>query len=109
MDECGYLLCVFSGVFCDLCKYIYQIWLVGLGVFVCVEEEGSGFFDVLVEVGCEVECCVKDKVLCVGELKEWVCYYIGEIMDCMEKVFDDWFGKVLFWLGIFNKCEVDVL
>ena len=40
-----------SGASRDIRKYTHQIWLAGLGAFARAEEEGSGFFDALVEAG----------------------------------------------------------
>ncbi|HIL22204.1 MAG TPA: poly(hydroxyalkanoate) granule-associated protein, partial [Alcanivorax sp.] len=50
-----------SGASRDIRKYTHQIWLAGLGAFARAEEEGSGFFDALVEAGREVERHTKDK------------------------------------------------
>ena len=109
VDERGHPLRTLSGASRDLRKYTHQIWLAGLGAFARAEEEGSGFFDALVEAGREVERRAKDKAPRVGELKERVRHHTGETMDRMEKAFDDRLGKALSRLGIPNKREVDAL
>ena len=109
VDERGHPLRALSGASRDLRKYTHQIWLAGLGAFARAEEEGSGFFDALVEAGREVERRAKDKAPRVGELKERVRHHTGETMDRMEKAFDDRLGKALSRLGIPNKREVDAL
>ena len=68
VDERGHPLRALSGASRDLRKYTHQIWLAGLGAFARAEEEGSGFFDALVEAGREVERRAKDKAPRVGEL-----------------------------------------
>lgn len=108
-DERGRPLRALSGATRDLRKYTHQIWLAGLGAYARAEEEGSGFFDALVEAGREVERRAKDKAPRVGELKERVRHHTGETMDRMEKAFDDRLGKALSRLGIPNKREVDAL
>ncbi len=109
VDERGNPLRALSGASRDLRKYTHQIWLAGLGAFARAEEEGSGFFDALVEAGREVERRAKDKAPRVGELKDRVRHHTGETMDRMEKAFDDRLGKALSRLGIPNKREVDAL
>ncbi|MDX1805222.1 MAG: phasin family protein [Alcanivorax sp.] len=99
-----------TGASRDLRKYTHQIWLAGLGAFARAEEEGSGFFDALVEAGREVERHTKDKTESrVEELKERVRHHTGETMEKMEKAFDDRLGKALSRLGIPNKREVEAL
>ncbi len=109
VDERGHPLRTLSGASRDLRKYTHQIWLAGLGAFARAEEEGSGFFDALVEAGREVERRAKDKTPRVGEIKERMRHHTGETMDRMEKAFDDRLGKALSRLGIPNKREVDAL
>ncbi|EKF75295.1 hypothetical protein A11A3_04925 [Alcanivorax hongdengensis A-11-3] len=99
-----------TGASRDLRKYTHQIWLAGLGAFARAEEEGSGFFEALVEAGREVERHTKDKTESrVEELKERVRHHTGETMEKMEKAFDDRLGKALSRLGIPNKREVEAL
>ena len=99
-----------SGASRDIRKYTHQIWLAGLGAFARAEEEGSGFFDALVEAGREVERHTKDKTESrVEEIKERVRHHTGETMDKMEKAFDDRFNKALSRLGLPNKREVEQL
>ena len=99
-----------SGASRDIRKYTHQIWLAGLGAFARAEEEGSGFFDALVEAGREVERHTKDKTESrVEEIKERVRHHTGEPMDKMEKAFDDRLNKALSRLGLPNKREVEEL
>ncbi|MFT6341188.1 MAG: poly(hydroxyalkanoate) granule-associated protein [Alcanivorax sp.] len=99
-----------SGASRDIRKYTHQIWLAGLGAFARAEEEGSGFFDALVEAGREVERHTKDKTESrVEEIKERVRHHTGETMDKMEKAFDDRLNKALSRLGLPNKREVEEL
>lgn len=98
-----------SGATRDLRKYTHQIWLAGLGAYARAEEEGSGFFDVLVEAGREVERRAREKTPRVGDIKERVRHHTGETIDRMEKAFDDRLGKALSRLGIPNKREVESL
>ena len=99
-----------SGASRDLRNYTHQIWLAGLGAFARAEEEGSGFFDALVEAGREVERHTKDKTESrVEEIKERVRHHTGETMEKMEKAFDDRLNKALSKLGIPNKREVESL
>lgn len=94
----------------DLRKYTHQIWLAGLGAFARAEEEGSRFFDALVEVGKELENKTRDlSEHRVEELKERVRSRTGETMDRMEKAFDDRLNKALSKLGIPNRREVEAL
>ena len=75
-----------TGASRDIRKYTHQIWLAGLGAFARAEEEGSGFFDALVEAGREVERQTKDKTESrVEEIKERVRHHTGETMEKMEK------------------------
>ena len=106
-DERGHPLRALSGASRDLRKYTHQIWLAGLGAYARAEEEGSGFFDALVEAGREVERRAKEKTPRVGDIKERVRHHTGETIDRMEKAFDDRLGKALSRLGIPNKREVD--
>lgn len=99
----------FSGATRDLRKYTHQIWLAGLGAYARAEEEGSGFFDVLVEAGREVERRAKERAPKVEDIKERVRHHTGETIDRMEKAFDDRLGKTLSRLGIPNKREVESL
>ena len=99
-----------SGASRDIRKYTHQIWLAGLGAFARAEEEGSGFFDALVEAGREVERHTKDKTESrVEEIKERVRHHTGETMEKMEKAFDDRLNKALSRLGLPNKREVEEL
>ncbi|MCG8393827.1 MAG: phasin family protein [Pseudomonadales bacterium] len=99
-----------SGASRDIRKYTHQIWLAGLGAFARAEEEGSGFFDALVEAGREVERQTKDKTESrVEEIKERVRHHTGETMEKMEKAFDDRLNKALSRLGLPNKREVEEL
>ena len=99
-----------SGASRDIRKYTHQIWLAGLGAFARAEEEGSGFFDALVEAGREVERHTKDKTESrVEEIKERVRHHTGETKDKMEKAFDDRLNKALSRLGLPNKREVEEL
>ena len=99
-----------SGASRDIRKYTHQIWLAGLGAFARAEEEGSGFFDALVEAGREVERHTKDKTESrVEEIKERVRHHTGETMEKMEKAFDDRFNKALSRLGLPNKREIEQL
>lgn len=99
-----------SGASRDIRKYTHQIWLAGLGAFARAEEEGSGFFDALVEAGREVEKQTKDKTESrVEEIKERVRHHTGETMDKMERAFDDRLNKALSRLGLPNKREVEEL
>lgn len=94
----------------DLRKYTHQIWLAGLGAFARAEEEGSKFFDNLVDTGKEVESRTRDKSESrVEEIKERVRNRTGETMDRMEKAFDERLNKALSRLGIPNKREVEAL
>lgn len=94
----------------DLRKYTHQIWLAGLGAFARAEEEGSRFFDNLVDTGKEVESRTRDKSESrVEEIKERVRSRTGETMDKMEKAFDERLNKALSRLGIPNKREVEAL
>lgn len=108
-DERGRPLKALTGASRDLRKYTHQIWLAGLGAFARAEEEGSGFFDALVEVGREVERRAKEKTPRVEEIKERVRHHTGETMERMEKAFDDRLTKALSRLGIPNKREVEAL
>ncbi|MCQ6262039.1 phasin family protein [Alcanivorax sp. MM125-6] len=108
-DERGRPLRALSGASRDLRKYTHQIWLAGLGAYARAEEEGSGFFDALVEAGREVERRAKEKTPRVEDIKERVRHHTGETIDRMEKAFDDRLGKALSRLGIPNKREVDAL
>ncbi|MBM7334813.1 MAG: phasin family protein [Alcanivorax sp.] len=108
-DERGRPLRALSGATRDLRKYTHQIWLAGLGAYARAEEEGSGFFDALVEAGREVERRAKEKTPRVEDIKERVRHHTGETIDRMEKAFDDRLGKALSRLGIPNKREVDSL
>lgn len=108
-DERGNPLRALTGASRDLRKYSHQIWLAGLGAFARAEDEGSGFFDALVEAGREVERQAKDKAPKVEDIKERVRHHTGETMDRMEKAFDDRLSKALSRLGIPNKREVDAL
>lgn len=99
-----------TGASRDLRNYTHQIWLAGLGAFARAEEEGSGFFDALVEAGREVERHTKDKTESrVEELKERVKHHTGETMEKMEKAFDDRLTKALSKFGIPNKREIESL
>lgn len=99
-----------SGASRDIRKYTHQIWLAGLGAFARAEEEGSGFFDALVEAGREVEKQTKDKTESrVEEIKERVRHHTGETMEKMERAFDDRLNKALSRLGLPNKREVEEL
>lgn len=101
---------VLAGGTRDLRKYTHQIWLAGLGAFARAEEEGSRFFDTLVEVGKELENKTRDlSENRVEELKERVRSRTGETMDRMEKAFDDRLNKALSKLGIPNRREVEAL
>lgn len=94
----------------DLRKYTHQIWLAGLGAFARAEEEGSRFFDVLVDTGRDLESKTRDKSESrVEEIKERVRHRTGETMDKMEKAFDERLNKALSRLGIPNKREVEAL
>ena len=94
----------------DLRRYTHQIWLAGLGAFARAEEEGSRFFENLVDAGKEVESRTKDKSESrVEEIKERVRSRTGETMEKMEKAFDDRLHKALSRLGIPNKREVEAL
>lgn len=108
-DERGNPLKALSGASRDLRKYSQQIWLAGLGAFARTEEEGSGFFDALVDAGREVERRARDKTPRVDEIRERVRHHTGETMDRMERAFDDRLGKALSRLGIPNKREVETL
>ena len=108
-DERGRPLRALSGASRDLRKYTHQIWLAGLGAYARAEEEGSGFFDALVEAGREVERRAKEKTPRVGDIKERVRHHTGETIDRMEKAFDDRLGKALSRLGSPNKREVAAL
>lgn len=98
-----------SGASRDLRKSTHQIWLAGLGAFARSEEEGSGFFDALVDAGREVERRARDRAPRVEEIRERVRHHTGETMDRMERAFDDRLGKALSRLGIPNKREVEAL
>lgn len=94
----------------DLRKYTHQIWLAGLGAFAKAEEEGSKFFDTLVEVGKDLETKTRDiSENRVEEIKERVRSRTGETMGKMEKAFDDRLNKALSKLGIPNKREIEAL
>lgn len=97
----------------DLRKYTQQIWLAGLGAFSKAEEEGSRFFDTLVDMGREVESKARDKVEKTGsrveEVKTRVKGRTGETLERMEKAFDDRLTGALSRLGIPNKREVEAL
>lgn len=94
----------------DLRKYTHQIWLAGLGAFARAEEEGSRFFDTLVDIGRSLESSAQDKSESrVEEIKERVRSRTGETMDKMEEAFDDRLNKALSRLGIPNKREVEAL
>lgn len=99
-----------SGGAIDLRKYTNQIWLAGLGAFARAEEEGSKFFDVLVDVGKDLESKTRDlSETRVEEIKEKVRSRTGETMEKMEKAFDERLNKALSRLGIPNKREMEVL
>ena len=99
-----------SGSTRDLRKYTNQIWLAGLGAFARAEEEGSKFFDTLVDVGRDLETRTRDiSENRVEEIKERVRSRTGETMGKMEKAFDDRLNKALSKLGIPNKKEVEAL
>ncbi|MBZ2188089.1 phasin family protein [Alcanivorax sp. JB21] len=99
-----------SGGSLDLRKYTNQIWLAGLGAFAKAEEEGSRFFDTLVDTGRDLESKTRDKSESrVEEIKEKVRHRTGETMDKMEKAFDERLNKALSRLGIPNKREVEAL
>lgn len=94
----------------DLRKYTHQIWLAGLGAFAKAEEEGSRFFDNLVDTGRDLESKTRDKSESrVEEIKERVRNRTGETMEKMEKAFDERLNKALSRLGIPNKREVEAL
>ena len=94
----------------DLRKYTHQIWLAGLGAFARAEEEGSRFFDTLVDIGRSLESSAQDKSESrVEEIKERVRSRTGETMDKMEGAFDERLNKALSRLGIPNKREVEAL
>lgn len=109
-EERDNLLKSLTGGSRDLRKYTHQIWLAGLGAFARAEEEGSRFFDNLVDTGKEVESRTRDKSESrVEEIKERVRSRTGETMDKMEKAFDERLNKALSRLGIPNKREVEAL
>lgn len=97
----------------DLRKYTQQIWLAGLGAFSKAEEEGSRFFDTLVDMGREVESKARERVEKTGsrveEVKTRVKGRTGETLERMEKAFDDRLTGALSRLGIPNKREVEAL
>ena len=94
----------------DLRKYTHQIWLAGLGAFARAEEEGSRFFDTLVDIGRSLESSAQEKSESrVEEIKERVRSRTGETMDKMEGAFDERLNKALSRLGIPNKREVEAL
>ncbi|WP_421711008.1 phasin family protein [Alcanivorax sp.] len=75
------------------------------------EEEGSGFFDALVEAGREVERHTKDQDRVPGwkRSRNGFVTISGETMEKMEKAFDDRLNKALSRLGLPNKREVEEL
>lgn len=97
----------------DLRKYTHQIWLAGLGAFTKAEEEGSRFFDTLVDIGRDVESKARDQVEKTGsrveEVKSRVRGRTGETLEKMERAFDDRLSGALSRLGIPNKREVEAL
>lgn len=100
-DECnlGEKFLLQDQVECFLCWLIglvYQVWLVGLGVFGCVQVEGSCVFDMLVKEGEIFEVCnceqVGDMLCWCDSVEEYlgdVCEKVVGIWDKVEKVFDD--------------------
>ena len=99
------------GTTADLRKYTHQIWLAGLGAFAKAEEEGSKFFDTLVDAGREVESKARDRTepKLVEDVKTRVRGRTGETLEKMEKAFDDRLTGALSRLGIPNKREVEAL
>ena len=83
-----------------------QIWLAGLGAFSKTQQEGVEMFEALVAEGEKFE--ERTKTAADERLAE-VREKVTQTWDKLDKVFEDWVGRVLHALNVPTRKDIDVL
>ncbi|WP_434593224.1 phasin family protein [Pseudomonas sp. R4-83] len=104
----------------DVRSYARKIWLAGLGAYAKVGQEGSEYFQELIEAGQTVEKkgkkAVTEKLLAanveIDEAATQVSSFKGRVevqLDKVEKAFDSRVASALNRIGIPSKHDVETL
>jgi len=104
----------------DVRSYARKIWLAGLGAYAKVGQEGSEYFQELIEAGQAVEKkgkkAVTEKLLAanveIDEAATQVSSFKGRVevqLDKVEKAFDSRVASALNRIGIPSKHDVETL
>ena len=104
----------------DVRSYARKIWLAGLGAYAKVGQEGSEYFQELIEAGQTVEKkgkkAVTEKLLAanveIDEAATQVSSFKGRVevqLDKVEKAFDSRVASALNRIGITSKHDVETL
>ncbi|MHC8346384.1 phasin family protein [Pseudomonas sp. RT6P73] len=104
----------------DVKSYARKIWLAGLGAYARVGQEGSEYFQELIEAGQTVETkgkkVVAEKLEAanteIDEAKSEVSTFKGKVelqLDKVEKAFDSRVASALNRIGIPSKHDVETL
>lgn len=104
----------------DVRSYARKIWLAGLGAYAKVGQEGSEYFQELIEAGQMVEKkgkkAVTEKLLAanveIDEAATQVSSFKGRVevqLDKVEKAFDSRVASALNRIGIPSKHDVETL
>ncbi|MBN6773013.1 phasin family protein [Pseudomonas granadensis] len=104
----------------DVRSYARKIWLAGLGAYAKVGQEGSEYFQELIEAGQVVEKkgkkAVTEKLLAanveIDEAATQVSSFKGRVevqLDKVEKAFDSRVASALNRIGIPSKHDVETL
>ncbi|MGG7671110.1 phasin family protein [Pseudomonas sp. WC2] len=104
----------------DVKSYARKIWLAGLGAYTKVGQEGSDYFQELIQAGQTVEKkgkkAVTEKLEAanaeIDEAKDEVSSFKGRVevqLDKVEKAFDTRVASALNRIGIPSKHDVETL
>jgi len=104
----------------DVRSYARKIWLAGLGAYAKVGQEGSEYFQELIEAGQAVETkgkkAVTEKLVAanveIDEAATQVSSFKGRVevqLDKVEKAFDSRVASALNRIGIPSKHDVETL
>ena len=104
----------------DVKSYARKIWLAGLGAYHKVGQEGSEYFQELIQAGQVVESTGKRKVVEkleaanaeIDDVQSEVLTFKGKVetqLDKVEKAFDSRVASALNRIGIPSKHDVETL
>lgn len=93
----------------DIKDSAHKVWLAGLGALAVTEEEGSKFFNNLVDKGEKFESRRKDDLESLKGKADDAIEAVGSKWSKVERVVDERVGKALDKLGLPSRSEIQGL